>query len=85
MSGQKLDATQMGAFIALQQNSFIPDPVVLRQQIPPPSPPPPPLSVPGEPTMSTNYDPWSISVEDLTPTLPQPPQPTVDKGMLLQI
>ena len=35
--------------------------------------------------MSTNYDPWSISVEDLTPTLPQPPQPTMDKGMLLQI
>ena len=85
MSGQKLDATWMGVFIALERNSFVPDPIIPRQRTPPPSPPPPSPSVPGEPTVSTNYDPWSISVEDLAPTLPQPPQPTMDKGTLLQI
>ena len=85
LSGQKLDAARLRVRIALQWSSFIPDPIVPRQWTPPPSPSQPPPSVPGEPTVSANYDPWSISVEDLSPTSLQPPQPIMDKGMLFQI
>ena len=85
LSGQKLDDTQLGALITLQRNSFVPDPIVPRQWTPPPSPSQPPPSVPGEPTVSTTNDPWSISVEDLLPPLPQPSQPIMDKGTLFRI
>ena len=85
LSGQKLDDARLGVLITLQQNSLIPDPIIPRQRTPPPSPSQPPPSVPGEPTVSTTNDPWSISAEDLSLPSPQPSQPIMDKGMLFQI
>ena len=85
LPGQKLDDAWLEALIALQRSFFIPDPVVPKQQTPTPSPPQPPPSIPGKPTVDTNNDPWSISAEDLTPTLPQSLQPIMDKNALFQI